>query len=379
MYTEYMEPSRAWAYPVRFRSRARHRVRLAVAVVLLALVAGMLFWTTRPTTADALAAPSGDAFYTPPSPLPAGRPGDIIWARPSSFYPVPLVRSSVNAWQVMYRSTSATGQPIAVTGTVLVPRTWYWGPRPIVGFANGTQGVGDSCAPSKSLAAGLNYEGAFIQNLLNKGWAVAITDYEGLGTPGDHTYVVGRSEGAAVLDSVRAATRLPGSGLSTTAPVGLMGYSQGGGAVGWAAELAPSYAPELPIKGVAAGGVPADLLQVADLLDGGLGFGLLASAALGFDAAYTDLDLAPYLNDAGRAAFADARDECVGGLVLKFPFRSVAEYTVADPLRDPAWLARLNENRLGSTAPKVPVLLYHSKLDELVAYPQAVQLRRDWC
>ena len=120
-----------------------------------------------------------------------------------------------------------------MTGTVLVP-TAAWtggGPRPIVSFVAGTQGVGDGCAPSKSVTTGLNYEQGNIQTLLDQGWAVAVTDYEGLGTPGVHTYVIKDAEAHAVLDIVRAAMRLPGSGIATNAPVGLYGYSQGGGAV----------------------------------------------------------------------------------------------------------------------------------------------------
>src|SRR5699024_268392 len=109
----------------------------------------------------------------------------------------------------------------------------------------------------------------FIANLLSKGFAVMVTDYEGLGMPGGHTYVVGQSEGRALLDGVRAAQKLPGSGLSTSSPVGLMGYSQGGGAAGWAAELAGTYAPELKLRGTVAGGVPADLLAVAEFAEGG--------------------------------------------------------------------------------------------------------------
>lgn len=143
------------------------------------------------------------------------------------------------------------------------------GKRPLVTFAVGTRGLGDTCAPSKTLANGTNYEAAIINSFLSRGWAVVVTDYQGLGTPGAHTYVVGRREGRSVLDAARAAQRLAGSGLDATTPVGVYGYSQGGGAAAWAAELAASYAPELDLKGVVEGGVPADLPAVASGLDGG--------------------------------------------------------------------------------------------------------------
>jgi hypothetical protein len=68
--------------------------------------------------------------------------------------------------------------------------------------------------------------------------------------------MIGRSQGSALLDAVRAARGLPAAGLSTNSPVGLYGYSQGGGASGWAAQIQPDYAPELSRSGVVAGGTP---------------------------------------------------------------------------------------------------------------------------
>jgi pimeloyl-ACP methyl ester carboxylesterase len=110
---------------------------------------------------------------------------------------------------------------------------------------------------------GLEYESLFIKGLIERGYAVALTDYQGLGTAGVHTYMNRVAQGRAVLDAVRAAQRLSGSGLSSLNPVGLVGYSQGGGASAAAAELAASYAPELKVKGAVAGAVPADLGAVA--------------------------------------------------------------------------------------------------------------------
>jgi hypothetical protein len=120
---------------------------------------------------------------------------------------------------------------------------------------------------------------------LARGWAVAVTDYEGLGTPGEHTYTVAVCEGRAALDIARAAMRVPGAGLSEHAPVALWGYSQGGGAAASAGEQATHYTPELRTVGVAEGGVPSDLRAVLAGVDGGAGFALLAGATAGFDTA----------------------------------------------------------------------------------------------
>lgn len=370
------------------RRRRTGLARLSLLVCVTLVTAALLPLGTGTAGAASTPTPANDPFYTPPSPLPAGQPGDVIRSRPSVFTLDPFFKTpvtGVKAWQVLYRSTSATGAPIAVSGTVLVPTSrWLIGRRPLVSYGVGTRGVGDQCAPSYTLSQGLDYEGLFIRDALSRGWAVAVTDMEGLGTPGAHTYEVGRSQGHAVLDIARAAQRLSGTGLSALAPVGLWGYSQGGTSVGWAAELAPTYAPELKLKGVAASGVPADLTAVAEFLDGSPFVALALMAALGYDTAYPELDLEQYLNSEGQALLAKSRDMCLVSFdgiatVLQTAFTRIGDYTTTNPLTTPAWQARLGENKLGSGRPRVPVFQTHALFDEMVAFGQAATLRRDWC
>ncbi|MQY05823.1 lipase family protein [Actinomadura macrotermitis] len=335
-----------------------------------------------PASADTPPAPADDPFYQPPAPLPGGKAGDIIRSRPAK-YPM---SSAVTSTQVLYRSQNATGNDIAVSGTVLVPtKAWTGkGPRPLVSYAVGTRGLGDSCAPSYSLSKGLDYEQIPINDLLNKGWAVAVTDMEGLGTPGGHTYIVGQSSGRAVLDMARAAQRLPGSGLDAATPVGVLGYSQGGSSAAWAAELAASYAPDLALKGVSAGGVPADPLAMRKFLEGGPFTGLMFMAALGFDSAYPELKLDSYLNDTGKKLKAKYQNVCIasfdlGPVLADTAFRRISDFTTRSPLDDPAWLARFAANKLGSVRPGVPVFQSHAFADELVGYDQGNALHNDWC
>jgi hypothetical protein len=317
-------------------------------------------------------------FYTPPSPLPAGRSGDVIRAEPMNYRAT--VPALVRAWRVLYLSTTASGERVAVSGAVIVPVLPYPGPRPIIGYAPGSHGMGDQCAPSREIDAGTDTEASLVSLLLGRGWAVAVTDYEGLGTPGDHRYMVGASAGHAVLDVMRAATRLSDAGLSTSAPMAVNGYSQGGQAAGWAAQLRGDYAPELPIKGVAAGGTPADLNAVAKNLDGGPEFGYVAMAGIGFDAAYPALPFQELLNDEGRAKFGDIRDDCLSDIQSKLADRRMNEFTtVPDVLEMPAWQARLGQNKLGGTTPSVPMLLYHGLFDVTIPIAQANALRHTYC
>ncbi|ALG11886.1 lipase family protein [Kibdelosporangium phytohabitans] len=325
--------------------------------------------------------PADDSFYVPPAPLPPGAPGDVIRWRPAKIGPPKTpINETVTAYQVMYRSTDALGQPNAVTGTVVVPKRVDPAAAPIVGLAAGTHGPAFRCTPSKMIDAGAFYEQPAVNDMLTAGYAVAITDYEGYKPDPRTTYVVGQSMGHAVIDAVRAAQRLPETKLSKSAKVVFRGYSQGGGAALWAGEQQPAYAPDLDLVGVVGGGVPADLTQVALQLDGKRGFGLLMYSLSGLDTAYPDLKLDTYLNDAGRALLAEMRgDACTMELLLRYKDKKLIDYTTSSPVLTPPWLARVAENKLGGTPVAVPVLQYHATNDDLVDYSQAQALRDTYC
>ncbi|MEU9085106.1 lipase family protein [Streptomyces sp. NPDC048357] len=348
---------------MRLRSTALAAVAAALAVSAVP--------AAIPTAGGTAAAATADG--------PAGAPGDVVGSAPSAFHPLPGQPTNTRAWKIHYRSTTADGTPNIVSGTVIVPQDGRTGPRPLITYAVGTVGLGDSCAPSNNLPHGTAMEANLIQQLTLRGWAVVVTDYEGLGTPGVHTYTVGPSAGHAVLDAARAAQRLPGTGLSPAGPVGIMGYSQGGQASSWAAELQGSYAPELQVKGTATGGVPADLLEVAAFNNGSYGSGLIFMAAAGQDAAFPELKLDSYLNPAGRLLVAGMKEHCVAIDAVAGSFKRISDLTTRDPLAQPDWRARLNQSRLGRTAPAAPVYQYHALGDELIPYGVGRRLRSDWC
>jgi Secretory lipase len=321
-------------------------------------------------------APAGNAFYVPPNPLPTGQHGDIIWCRPVAS-PAP----GANAWQILYLSTTVSGARTAVSGTVLVPTGAYPGTRPVTAYASGTQGWGDQCAPSREMASGSYDEQFAVDNLLSRGWAVAVTDYPGLGTPGDETYSVGIPEGYSVLDALRAAALLPGAGLSTTAPMGIEGYSQGGGAAGWAAQLQPRYAPDLRLQGIAMGGTPANLQAVAANINGSAFFAFLGGAVIGFNAAYPSLGLLSDLTPAGRTALAQLDTMCQGQALVTYADKRIQDYTAGgiNPINEPRWQKVLNANDLGAIKPQVPLLQYHGLADEVIPWQVEAALHTKWC
>lgn len=369
---------------LRMLTRTRRRSRRALTVLLSAATAASVGLVAAPT---ALAGNEGrPPFYEPPATLPAEN-GDVIRSEPSVFYldPLKVLKADAIVNRVMYRSTDGNGEPIAVTGTVITPnKPWIGkGERPVIGYAPGTQGIADHCAPSRKLANGSEYEGLFAKGLLARGYAVAMTDYEGLGTPGDHTYVNREVSGNAVLDMVRAAQELPEAQLPDDGPVALYGYSQGGGASAAAAELAHTYAPGLDLKGVVAGAVPADLKAVGKNLDGSLYAGFLGYAVAGLAAGY-DIDTDPILNDKGEQYLAEVKEACTVEAIAKFPFTKSETLTedgrpLTDYLDEEPFASVVAEQEIGSRAPQVPTLVTHSLLDDVIPYDVGKEMAADWC
>ena len=147
------------------------------------------------------------------------------------------------------------GKAVAVSGTVSIPKGKApKGGWPVITWGHGTTGIADACAPSRDSASNpahgsIDYAYPLLQRWLKAGYAVVRTDYEGLGTPGDHPYLIGRSEGYSMLDMVRAARKLD---KHLGKQVIIAGHSQGGQAALFAASLAPKWTPELKVRGTVA-------------------------------------------------------------------------------------------------------------------------------
>jgi hypothetical protein len=320
-----------------------------------------------------------DLFYLPPDPLPPGPPGEILRVERMDAYLVPGVRLRATAWRVLYRSTSAVGEPTVVSGTVLIPGGRKPRVRPLLGYAVGTHGIGDVAAPSRLIARGREWEAGLIALVLARGWAVALTDYQGLGTPGDHTYMVGRALGPNVLDCMRAARQLDPVSLPADGPAAVIGYSEGGAAAGWAAQLQPTYAPDLPLAGVAAGAAAADLEAAGPSLDGSFFSFFIAYGGIGYAAAYPELELDPYLTPLSRAGIARLRESSLFDAIMHGPrFVHASDLTQPNVLELPEWRRRLRENRLGGLVPDAPVLLHHARRDQIVSFAHSVNLRDEW-
>ncbi|MFN8026965.1 MAG: TSUP family transporter [Acidimicrobiia bacterium] len=293
---------------------------------------------------------------------PAGAAGAAKTGAPGALVTRTAIAApaGAHAWRVTYHSRSVDGRDVTVSGVVVAPD----GPAPkggrtVVTWAHGTTGIADQCAPSRqpNVASQLPY----VADMLQAGYVVAATDYEGLGTAGVHPYLVGESEGRSVLDAARAATAIPAAHASDRVLV--FGHSQGGGAALFAGELAPRYAPELDVRGVVAAAPAADvehILPLAGQINGSAGY--VAMAALGFDAAYPDAHVLDVLTPEAREQAKVALTACSGEVLRSFSGDHAALFA-SDPLADPKFAAILHENSAGNRRTVAPILVVQGTAD----------------
>jgi len=129
---------------------------------------------------------------------------------------------------------------------------------------HGTSGFTDGCGPSAETDTA-----ALAAALASIGYIVVAPDYIGLKNDPPptgflHPYLVGQATAIASLDAARAVLRLPEEiregGARPSARLAVVGGSQGGHAALWVDRLAPYYAREIEVVGIATTVPPADML-----------------------------------------------------------------------------------------------------------------------
>src|SRR3954452_6601726 len=94
--------------------------------------------------------PAGDAFYTPPSPIPGHAHGDVIYFRPAEANNYTTLAGASRNWLLLYRSHGVAGSPVADSGMIAFPRGRApKGGWPVLAWAHGTTGLADKCAPTR--------------------------------------------------------------------------------------------------------------------------------------------------------------------------------------------------------------------------------------
>lgn len=203
---------------------------------------------------------------------------------------------------------------------------------------------------------------------LRRGYAIVQTDYEGLGTPGTHPYLIGHSEARSVLDIVRAARKLdPRIGRRLV----IAGHSQGGQAALFAAADAPRWTPELRLRGVIAYAPASQLaLEVRVATQSlttpsplsGIGALLVVSAARSSSAVRLDDLLAP----AARRLVPQVDRLCLDDLGSARSWGALAPSQILRPGADTRAIYRVLGAMNPALAIRVPVLLIQGEADDTV-------------
>ena len=360
-----------------------HRTAFGLPLATLALAASSAFAATQ--------GPADDSFYNTVDPSATATHGDLISYRKTTTFNLGKDAPASSAWNVLYQSKDSLDSDNVVSGTVFVPQAAWTGtgPRPVILYAIGTQGLAGNCAPSRQFAAGTEYENSTITQALKAGYAVLVTDYEGYLTGGlPPTYMSGLSQGRAVLDIFKAATSIPSVGISATAPVAIWGYSQGGQASSFAGEIYSSYAPSLKVVGVATGGIPGDFVSTAKYLDGSYGFAFLGLSIVGLSNQYgQDIPInliASTTPGGGVETLNRISGECIFKALFDVMGHSLSEYTIGNQPLDQllqvgSVKATLQKQALGTNKVPAPVYQYHGAADEFIPLDQAFALKKAWC
>lgn len=335
--------------------------------------------------------PSDDPFYTPPAGYESSAPGTILRSRnvPNALAIGSILPVNVQgAYQLLYRSTDSLGNPQATVTTIIVP--YDADPNKLLSYQIAEDGAWINCAPSYAIQKGSNIlddgtgtvEMLLIIAALDQGWIVSTPDYEGP----QAAFTSGIQAGQAVLDSVRAALASGSiTGISPSAAYQMWGYSGGSLASEWAAELQPSYAPELNFAGTAIGGVVPNITSILNTINKGPFVGLAPAGIMGLTqaypalAAYVDANLVP----SKAAEFKKASTQCLDTDITDYIFQDMYSYFTNGEslLYDPVPQSVLHATGQMGThgTPQMPMFVYKAVGDEVSVIADTDALVKKLC
>jgi hypothetical protein len=340
-------------------------MRRGIAVIAtIGCAALMAACGSNPTPATSVSAsipapPGLPAFYSVPVQVPSA-PGTLVKSQ--------LVASDGihgHVYRVLYVSESIYGKPTLVTGLVMVPDTPPpSGGYPVVTWGHGTNGMADQCAPSLDPAQAVPLQ----NQLLDRGWVVTASDYQGEGTPGLLPYLVGVVAARNTIDIVRAAGHLAAAHTSKNYVV--WGHSEGGQTAMFGLDIGNSYAPDLDLKGVVAGAPPSQFQDIYTFLKTSPFRYYLFMAGAGFNAAYGNAaaPLNQVITAKGISLLPVLSKGCSDYIAKETNGYPLAEIVKTDPFTVPAWKKLLVANDPGNftTPSSAPLLIIQGGADEQI-------------
>jgi hypothetical protein len=319
--------------------------------------------------------PTKDPFYQPPAGYEHAVPGTVLRSREVEVAYLGVIPQTVTATQLLYRTTDMNGLPAAGVTTVLVPPDRgadHTGP--LLSYQCAIDAVTSRCFPSyalrrhaKAVGALAQLEFLLINAALAEGWAVSVPDHEGP----NGTWGAPYEPGYCILDGVRAALSSERLGLSPSAPIGLWGYSGGGLATAWAAEVCADYAPELDIVGAVLGSPVGDLGHTFHRLNSSLFSGLPALVVAALAHLYPDLDrvIKEHTNEEGRKLLSDLERMTTAEAVIRMAKKDMGDYLdrpLDEILAMPEVQYVFDNIKLGTKVPTPPVLIVQAVHDYLI-------------
>ncbi len=342
----------------------RVRSIVGVATVAALAVAGLL--GASAPRARAAAGPGRGSFYdyTGSTPLARIAPGTVLKTRTLSYH-VAGVALPVQVVQLLYRSAGALGQPTANVTSVLEPPVPPGSPR-AVSYQSFYDSLNPADEPSVQIAGGVTLgglvadaESVVIAPLLLQGYTVIVPDTEGQTAD----FAAGPEYGKNTLNSIRAATSSPLTGINTSTPIGMFGYSGGAIATDWAAQLAPAYAPDVnrQLVGAAEGGVLVDPAHNLMYVSGSLSWaGVMPMAIIGIARGF-HIDITPYLSSYGRQLYSKLQQASIVNVLGQYPgltFAQLVKPQYANPASIHVLVKVENELDTGSIgSPTIPMFI----------------------
>ncbi len=312
--------------------------------------------TTPPTAAEPGASPTAksvldDPFYdyTGSKPLRKVKRGTVLNSRTVP-YSIQGLDLPLEAVQLLYRTRDFRGRAV-VNATTLVRPVLPLGEPKVLSYQSFYDSLNPADQPSAAIAGGqgtgtaiANVETAVFAPMLLAGFTVNIPDTEGQTA----NFAAGPEYGWTTLDSLRAITKSGLTGVTKNAPIGLLGYSGGAIGSGWAAELAPDYAPAIAkrIVGTAMGGVLVHPGRNLHYVDGaGTWAGVMPMALVGVSRA-AGIDLTKYANKHGKAVMAKLQKAPITDVLGKYnglTWKSITKKKYDVPEKVPAFVRVANK------------------------------------
>lgn len=311
--------------------------------------------------------PKNDPFYTytDSKPLPDVLPGTVLKTRSFPYRIFGTFPTLLKATQLLYRSTSQTSTPTVNVTSVVQPPIQPDKTK-VIAYQSAYDSLNQNHEPSYAISGGRtlggvinNVEAAVFTPFLVEGYTIIVADTEGQGAD----FAAGPEYGRNTLDSIRAAFNSRVVDLPRDAQVAMLGYSGGAIATEWAAELAPTCAPDVNKRmiGAAIGGVLVHPAHNLLYVEGSLTWaGVIPMAIAGIARAF-HINLAQYLNDTGMKIFKDMENASIINVLGQYPgltWNDLASPAYPSPEAIPIYVETVNKLIMGTGGtPTIPLFI----------------------